>query len=112
MQRRMSRSRVALSFIHHAFHTRCRAARICHAVGDPHSGVEPSRHATRTKFASVAGRVLVENRNLSPPLRSDIAMVARYILGWPEKPEVLEIHTPPKQVFELGMFISRITMNF
>ena len=108
MQRRMSRSRVALSFIHHAFHTRCRAARICHAVGDPHSGVEPSRHATRTKFASVAGRVLVENRNLSPPLRSDIAMVARYILGWPEKPEVLEIHTPPKQVFELGMFISRM----
>ena len=67
-----------------------------------------SPHAMRRGPICLAGRVLVENRNLSPPLRSDIAMVARYILGWPEKPEVLEIHTPQKQVFELGMFISRI----
>ena len=43
-------------------------------------------------------------RNLSPPRRSDIAMVARYILGWPEKPEVLEIYPPSKTSFRVWAY--------
>ena len=66
---------------------------------------------TEERVASMSGRARClctctcrKFRNLSPPRRSDIAMVARYILGRPNNPEVLEIYPPSKTSFRVWAY--------
>ena len=66
---------------------------------------------TEERVASMSGRARClctctcrKFRNLSPPRRSAIAMVARYILGRPNNPEVLEIYPPSKTSFRVWAY--------